>query len=278
MNGYKAGAARALSYAVLILVAAVVLIPFVMLLFGPFRTPMSVITEGPLALPDSLSFDNLVEVLFEHNFLRYTLNTVIVTVPVVVFANLFALGAGFGLAVMRFPFRRAATVLITVVGIMVSEEFIMIPLFSMMRGAGLMNTFAAAILPQIALSAAFSTLLLWGFFNGLPSDFVDAALVSGANSFQVLRIVLTPMATAPLLSAVTLTATWTWNDYIIPLIMLQSSAKATLPLGLTVFQGAYTTDIPLTMAGTLITALPMVILFIAFQRQMSQGLLQGFSK
>ncbi len=269
---------RLLAYAVLITVAVVVLIPFVMLVLGPFRTPMSVVTDGPLALPASFSPDNLVEVLIEHNFLRYTLNTCIVTLPVVVCANLFALGAGFALAFMRFPFRRLVTVLITVVGIMVSEEFIMIPLFSMMRAAGLMNTFAAAILPQIALSAAFSTLLLWGFFNGLPNDFVDAALVSGANSFEVLRIVLTPMAAAPILSAVTLTATWTWNDYIIPLIMLQSSSKATLPLGLTVFQGAYTTDIPLTMAGTLITALPMVVLFIVFQRQMSQGLLQGFSK
>lgn len=269
---------RLLAYAVLITVAVVVLIPFVMLVLGPFRTPMSVVTDGPLALPASFSPDNLVEVLIEHNFLRYTLNTCIVTLPVVVCANLFALGAGFALAFMRFPFRRLVTVLITVVGIMVSEEFIMIPLFSMMRAAGLMNTFAAAILPQIALSAAFSTLLLWGFFNGLPNDFVDAALVSGANSFEVLRIVLTPMAAAPILSAVTLTATWTWNDYIIPLIMLQSSSKATLPLGLTVFQGAYTTDIPLTMAGTLITALPMVVLFIVFQRQMSQGLLQGFAK
>jgi raffinose/stachyose/melibiose transport system permease protein len=274
----RAGAQKATAALVFTVIAVIVLVPFLMLVLGPFRTPTEVVTQGALGFPSSWDLTNLKEVLFEHNFARYTLNTLYITAPVVIFATFFALLSAFALSFMRFRLRIPITIIITVFGIMVSEEFIMIPLFGLMRNLGLIDTFIAAILPQLAMSAAFSTLLIWSFFAGLPRDFVDAALVSGATSWELLWQVLAPMATGPIASAVTLTTTWTWNDYIIPLVMLQSSSKATLPLGLAVFQGVHQTNIPLTMAGTLITALPMVMLFLIFQRQMSRGLLQGFSK
>ena len=154
----------------------------------------------------------------------------------------------------------------------------MIPLFQMQRFFGITNTFLAVILPQVAMSAAFATLIIRSFFLGLPREMADAAMEDGASSWQILWKIYVPLSGPPILTAATLTTTWTWNDYIIPLVMLSSTSKATLPLGLVLFRGAHTIDIPLTMAGTLVTALPMLLLFVIFQRNFVQGLTQGVLK
>lgn len=265
-------------YIVLGVITLVVLLPFLIMLVGPFRSPTDLILRGPLALPTDWSFHNLTRVFVEFSFGRYLLNTAIVSVPTTLVATVFAIMASFALAFIEFPLKGLVSILITVVGVLVSEEFIIIPLFHLTKVLGLINTFTAAILPQIALSACFSTLLIRSFFLGLPRELVDAASVDGASSWQTIWRVLVPISQSVIMTAATLTLTWTWNDYIIPLVMLQSPAKATLPLALTLFQGAHTIDIPLTMAGTVVTVLPMLIFYFLFQGHIVQGLTQGAVK
>jgi ABC-type glycerol-3-phosphate transport system permease component len=236
-------------------VAALTLIPLLVMFLGPFREHLDIINRGAIALPTKWSPDTLIRVFAQFHFGLYLVNTIIVTAPTVVISLFFAIMCAFPLALMRFPLKRFILVVVTVIAIMISEEFIMIPLFQLIKILGLVNTFAAAILPQTAMSAAFSTLIIWSFYLGLPREMVDAALQDGASSWQVL-----------------------WNDYIIPLIMLPSTRKATLPLGLTLFLGAHNIDIPMTMAGSLVTAVPMLILFVVFQRHLVKGLTQGVVK
>jgi raffinose/stachyose/melibiose transport system permease protein len=262
-------------YLILVTLAVGLLLPLVITFFGSFRGSLDIFSRGPLALPTSWNLSNYQKVFTEFGFGRFLLNTVIITAPTVVLSSFMAVMAAFALSFMEFPLQRPILLLITVVGIMVSEEFIMIPLYQLMNFFGLIDTYVAAILPQIAMSAAFSTLIIYSFFRGLPKEFIDAALVDGASTWQVLWRVLAPIAMPAIMTAMTLTATWTWNDYIIPLIMLPSPSKATLPLGLTIFQSAHTIDIPLTMAGTIITVLPMLIFYFLFQRQIIRGLTQG---
>lgn len=154
----------------------------------------------------------------------------------------------------------------------------MIPLFQMERGFGTTDKFPSVILPQIALSAAFATLVVRAFFLGLPREMAEAAMQDGASSWRILWSIYVPLSVPSILSSATLTTVWTWNDYIIPLVMLSSTRKATLPLGLALFRGAHNVDIPMTMAGTLVTALPMLVLFVAFQRHLTRGLTQGVIK
>lgn len=268
---------RAVIYLVLILITVVVLVPLVVMIMGSFRAPLDIVTRGALALPKSWSFANLAGAFVQYNFGKYLVNTVIVTVPVVVFSLLFAILCAFALAMMDFRFKRVILVVVTVIGIMISEEFIMIPLFSMMKSVGLIDTYVAVILPQVAMSAAFSTLVIRSFLVNLPRELVDAALEDGASSWQTLWLILVPIASPAIMTSLALTATWTWNDYIMPLVMLPSQGKATLPLGLALFQGQHLMNIPMTMAGVLITALPMLLVYAVFQRHIARGLVQGVS-
>lgn len=269
---------RALLYLIFGIIAFITILPLVIMVLGAFRTPMDVITRGAVALPSTWHVENIASAFLQYDFGRYFLNTLIVTLPVVVVSIFFAILCAFALALMDFPLRGLTTIAVTVIGIMVSEEFIMIPLFNLMRTFGLVDTFTAAILPQIAMSTAFSTLVVRSFFSNLPREIVDAALEDGASSWTVLWQILVPISSPAIMTSITLTATWTWNDYIVPLVMLPSTRKATLPLGLTIFQGAHSTNIPMTMAGTLITALPMLILYVVFQRHIISGLVQGVTK
>jgi raffinose/stachyose/melibiose transport system permease protein len=262
----------------LTVVAVLTLIPLVVMFLGPFREHLDIINRGAIALPTAWSLDTLVRVFAQFHFGLYFVNTVIVTVPTVVISLFFAIMCAFPLALMHFPLKRFILVVVTVIAIMISEEFIMIPLFQLIKALGLVNTFTAAILPQTAMSAAFSTLIIWSFYLGLPREMVDAALQDGASSWQVLWRIYVPISTPAILTSATLTTVWTWNDYIIPLIMLPSTRKATLPLGLTLFLGAHNIDIPMTMAGSLVTAVPMLILFVVFQRHLVKGLTQGVVK
>ena len=269
---------RILVCVVFLLLSVVMLLPFLVMIFATLREPLDIVKRGAIALPEVWRFTTIRDVFTQYRFGLYLLNTIIVTVPTVAAALAMAILSAFALAVMDFRWKRLVIVLVTVIAVMISEEFIMIPLFQMQRFFGITNTFFAVILPQVAMSAAFATLIIRSFFLGLPREMADAAMEDGASSWQILWKIYVPLSGPPILTAATLTTTWTWNDYIIPLVMLSSTSKATLPLGLVLFRGAHTIDIPLTMAGTLVTALPMLLLFVIFQRNFVQGLTQGVLK
>jgi raffinose/stachyose/melibiose transport system permease protein len=266
---------RTIIYLLFILISLVVLIPLFVTVLGTFRSPLDIVLRGAMALPASLNFSNLTAAFTQYDFGKFLVNTIIVTVPVVVLSIVIAILCAYALAMMEFPFKKLILVVVTVVGIMISEEFIMIPLFGLMKTLHLIDTYTSVILPQVAMSAAFATLVIRSFFVNLPRELVDAALEDGASSWQTLWIILVPIASPAIMTSLTLTATWTWNDYILPLVMLPSQGKATLPLGLALFQGQHLMSIPMTMAGVLITALPMLLVYFVFQRHIARGLVQG---
>lgn len=267
-----------MTYVVLVALAVFSIIPFVVMFFGSFRDHTDVIKRGALALPLDWSFRNFSLALNNYGFGKYYTNTILVTLPTVLLALLFASMAGFALAFMDFKFKQILRFATTVLGISVAAEFIMIPLFRLLHGLNLINTYPGAIIPQLAMSACFATMVIQSFFQGLPNELVDAALVDGASSWQTLWRVMIPIAKPALLTAGSLITIWTWNSYIIPLIFLTSPQKTTLPVGLVLFQDQYTMNIPLVMAGTTLTALPMLVLYLVFQGHIATGLSQGAVK
>ena len=274
----RAAAARVAAAGLFTLVSLVILVPMLLLVLGPFRDPTGIVTHGAIALPESWNLHNFSRILVTFHFATYFLNSIIVTVPVVTVSLLLAILAAFALAWMRFPLRGLIGVVVTVVAVMVSEQFIMIPLYVLMKSLHLVDTFLSVILPQVAESAAISTFVIRSFFVSLPEELIDASLEDGCSSWTLLWRILVPIATPAILTCTTLTATWTWNDFILPVVLLPSPARATLPLGLVIFQGGHTIDIPLTITGALVTALPMLVVFFAFQRHVARGLLQGVSR
>jgi len=266
---------KLLIYLILAILAAAIIVPFAVMFLGAFREHTDIIIRGPLALPKIWDLSTFKKAVLEYNFGRYTLNTVLITAPTVLLSLFFATMSAYALSFMDMAFQRLLTLVTTVVGVMISAEFIMIPLYHLMNSMGLLDTYWAAIFPQLAMSAAFSTLIIRSFFRGLPAELIDSGLVDGASSWQILWRILVPMAKPAIITSGALTTVWTWNSYIIPLVMLPDPSKAPLPLGLILFQGTYTVDIPLTMAGTTITAVPMLIFYFFFQRHIIRGLSQG---
>jgi raffinose/stachyose/melibiose transport system permease protein len=153
------------------------------------------------------------------------------------------------------------------VGIMVPQEAFIIPLYHSLKKIGLVDTYWALILPQIGLSVCFGTFWMRGSFAQVPRDLVDAAKVDGCNSWTALWRVLLPVVRPAILTLVVLFFVWTWNDFLLALVLVSSEELRTLPLGLAFFRGRYAADIPLVSAGATMVALPTILIYFVFQRQ-----------
>ena len=165
-----------------------------------------------------------------------------------------------------------------VVALLVVSVALVLPLFFDLRSLGLTDTIWAIALPQIAQSLAFGTFWMRAFFRSVDRSLIEAAQLDGAGNLRILRSVLVPIAVPTVVTQVVLTFMWTWNDFLIPLVMSPSGKMRTAPLGLAFFQGQYTQGSSLLAAGAVLVALPMVILYFALQRHFMAGITDGAVK
>jgi raffinose/stachyose/melibiose transport system permease protein len=267
---------RVVPYALLVTFTALILIPFLLIALTAFKSQAEV-AAGVFAWPQALAWENFVTAWTEGRFGAYFLNSVIVVVPVVAASLVLCTLAGYAFAYLPVPGRGVLLALL-LLGMIVPLEGLIIPMYYNLRGVGLLNTYWALILPQVALSIPFGTYLMWITFQGLPEELVDAAVVDGAPRSVVLWRILVPMA-KPTLGALTVFFfIWTWNEFLIPLVLITDDALRTLPVGLAFFQGRYTANVPVLAAGATIVAAPLVIVYLLFQRQFIRGLVTGAVK
>jgi raffinose/stachyose/melibiose transport system permease protein len=228
------------------------------------------------ALPLEWKWQNFVSAWEGARFGQYFQSSVIVVVPVVVAAVILSTMAGYAFGTMRFPGDNILLFLI-LLGLMMPFEAVIIPLWQLMSGLGLRNTYWALILPQVALSFSFGTFWMRAHFKNTPADLVDAAIVDGCTQWDVLWRVLFPLARPALLSLVVLLFMWTWNEFFLALVMVSGDLR-TLPVGLALLRGRYSSDVPVMAAASLIVTLPVVIAYIFFQRSFIQGVIAGAIK
>lgn len=164
------------------------------------------------------------------------------------------------------------------IGYMVPFEAVIIPLYNLMDSVGLTDTLWALILPQIGLSVSFGTMWMASFFETTPRELTDAATMDGCSRWQTLWFILFPIAKPAVTTLIVLIFMWTWNEFLLALVMVQNEALRTLPVGLAFFQGKYTANIPLMAAGAIIVALPTILVYILFQRFFIRGMLGGAVK
>jgi raffinose/stachyose/melibiose transport system permease protein len=214
----------------------------------------------------------------EGHFGTYLRNSVIVTAAVVAGAALLSIMAGYGLGTMRFRGADALSYLF-LAGLMIPTEAIVVPLYFDLRSVHLDNTYAGLILPQIAQSVAFGTFWMRAYFRSVPRSLLEASRIDGASSWTTLWRVLVPVGRPAILTMVVLIAMWTWNEFLLALVIINSDeGLRTAPLGLSFFQGQHQTDYPLLMAGALIVAAPIVIVYVLLQRHFIAGMLSGAVK
>jgi raffinose/stachyose/melibiose transport system permease protein len=198
----------------------------------------------------------------------------VVVVAVVGISVFLTVLSGYAMGLLKF--RGKALINITILmGLMVPFEAVIIPLWGLMRDLNLYNTIWSLILPQVALSFSFGTFWMQAYFKGVPSDIVDAAVIDGCSSWSMLWRVLFPMAQPSILSMVVLLFIWTWNEFLLMLVMIQKDALRTLPVGLASLQGRFSTDLSLVAAATVIVTVPTLIVYFIFQRQFISGMISG---
>ncbi len=264
------------NYVILSVFLLIILIPIIGLVFSAFKTDAEVI-KGPLAFPSQLRLDAFKDAWTTGRFNYFFRNSVIVSVVVVVASVFLSTLTGYAFALLPVPGKKLLYPLM-LLGYMVPFEAVIIPLYHMMNDVDLIDTYWALILPQVGLSVSFGTLWMTSFFRAAPRELVDAAAIDGCNRWQVLWRILWPLARPAVLTLVVLVFMWTWNEFLLALVLVQKETMRTLPVGLAFFQGRYSADIPLMAAGSLIVAGPILLVYILFQRYFIRGMLGGAVK
>ncbi|MFD2080497.1 raffinose/stachyose/melibiose transport system permease protein [Actinopolymorpha cephalotaxi] len=264
-----------LNYLILGVFAIIALFPLLGVLTSALTDPSE--SSASLTFPSSPHFENFLTAWNEGHFGTYMRSSVLVTVSVVVISSLLAVLAGYAFATMRF---RGQSVLfyILLLGLMVPSEALIIPLYYDLRGVGLTDTYWALIFPQVAQSLAFCTFWMRSFFRGIPTSLIEAAKLDGATRWSVLWKILVPISRPALLTMAMLVFMWTWNEFLMPLVMITSENLRTAPLGLAFFQGQHTSQFSLLAAGATIVAAPVVIVYLFLQRHFIAGMLAGAVK
>jgi multiple sugar transport system permease protein len=217
----------------------------------------------PPGLPSSLHFENFSEAWNEVPFGHWLLNSAIVSVTCVLSNLVICSMAGYAFARIRFVGRGLLFVLLLAT-LMVPFQVVMIPTLLIIKHLGLVDTLPGLIVPNLA--TAFGVYLLRQFFVSLPEELEEAALIDGAGRLRILFSILLPLMGPPLTTLAVMTFLWTWNDFLWPLVVTSSPDVMTVQIGLASFQGSHFTDWPVLMAGTLISQLPLLVLFLLGQR------------
>lgn len=262
-------AERTMNYVVLGVFALFALIPVI--------TILATAVSPQIGQAPGLHLANFLEAWGVGGFGRSLGNSLIIAAIVVTSAVTLSVLAGYAFGTMRFP---GSTVLFYVflLGLMIPTEATVIPLFFDLRTVGLTDTYAAIALPQIAQSVAFGTFWLRAQFRSMPESMLEAAAIDGAGPMRTLLRIVAPASVPALTTLVVLVFMWTWNEFLIALVMAPGGSLRTAPLGLANFQGQYTAETALLSAGAVIVALPMVIMFLFLQRHFIRGMLEGAVK
>lgn len=220
---------------------------------------------------------NFTEAWTVGHFDTYMLNSVQVTVVTVAVAVAVSVLAGYAFGTMSFVGSTPLFYLF-LLGIMVPTEAIIIPLYFDLRAMGLTDTILAVSAPQIAMSTAFGTYWMRTYFRSANRSVAEAARMDGAGTLRSLWSIQLPIARPALITLIVLLFMWTWNEFLIPLIMSPTGAMRTAPLGLAFFQGQHVTDTQLLAAGAVIVAFPVVAVYLFLQRHFIRGMLEGAVK
>jgi raffinose/stachyose/melibiose transport system permease protein len=264
------------THAVMVMFLLLAVVPIVLMWLTAFKTSPE-LAVNPFGLPQDWRVENFVETWQQGRFGQYLRSSLIVVVPVVAVSIAFSTLAGYAFGSFRFRGRQALFILL-LLGVMIPTEGIIIPLYYIMGDFGLLNTYRALILPQIALSTSFGAFWMRGFFANMPRDLRDAAAVDGCGPLRALWYVLLPLAVPALGTLAVLVFMWTWNEFLLALVLAQSESVRTLPVGLSFFQGQYTAQVPLLAAAATIVSAPILLLYALLHRRFIAGMASGAVK
>jgi ABC-type glycerol-3-phosphate transport system permease component len=263
-------------HALMLSIAIAAIYPVYYMLVTSLKTK-SAWTADQFGLPFNPTLDNYGAVFADGRIPVWFLNSVLVTGLSVILATVVATFAAYAIA--RIPFTGATFLLRLMIALMVIPPAVLIlPLFLGFQPLGLVNTYQGVILIYAGMIVPISVYMLVSFFRTLPAEIFDAARIDGASTLRILVSIVIPLSAPGFVTLIVVNALWVWNELLIALVFLQDDNQRTLMAGLTQFKGHYSVNEPLVMAGTFISALPMLLLFLAGQRFFVRGLVAGAVK
>jgi ABC-type glycerol-3-phosphate transport system permease component len=239
--------------------------------------PQNEYIVNKVGLPVQPTLANFSEVLSRTLFLRWLLNSVIITAFALMIAFVVAVLLSYGFSSTEFKFKKFAFSVVS--SLMVVPPIVLItPIYEMLANLRWINTYHGTVSADVSWIVPFWTFFLTRFFMAINKSVLDSARLDGAGDLTLLGRIILPLSKAPLMTLATVSTLWVWNDLLISLLFLQKDSLRTLMVGLTVFKGMYTTNVPATFAGLIIATLPMVLFYVFGQRFFIKSVISGAVK
>ena len=266
---------RVLVYVLLLAGAFLAILPMIWMVSASLMPTGDATTYPPRLFPRDITFEHYRTVFAGLNMRRYLVNSAGIALTVTAISLLVNSMAGYAFAKLRFRGRDPLFKFLGA-GLVIPVQVAMLPLFLLMKQLGLINTWWGVIIPTLA--SIFGIFLIRQYAVGVPDDLLDAARVDGASEFRIYRSVVLPVITPILATLAIWTFLTTWNDFMWPLIVLSDDAKYTLPVALANLSGEHVQDAELMMAGSVVTVVPVLLVFLVLQRYYIQGVMAGSVK
>ena len=250
--------------------------PFIFMVLNSFKEKFEMLTKGVFQLPDKLNWSNYTEVL-TGGFANYFKNSVIVLAISLILLLFISACASYPLA--RFKFKMAQPIYAIIVACMsIPVHITLIPVFKMSKSTGLYDTIWSLIGPYVAFAVPISVFILTSFMKEIPREIEESAEIDGCGKIQMFFSMILPLSKPGMATLAIYNGVSMWNEFAFANTLLQSASQKTLPLALGQFKGEHSMDMPLMLSVLVISALPMVILFIIFQDKLVKGMMAGAVK
>ena len=264
-----------LKYFVVLLLTISMLVPFIWMLSASFKTNLEIFTFPIKWIPEVFHFENYINVWERSNYPVLFFNTVKLTVIITVLQLVTSTMAAYAFSKIKFP-ERDKLFLLYLATLMVPYQVVMIPQFSIIREMGLVNSHWSLILIQAF--SAMGVFLIKQFFDGIPDELIEAARIDGLGDWGIYSRIMLPLAKSAMITLAILTITSTWNDFLAPLIYLSDPDLYTIQLGLRNLTSQYTTEYGQIMAASVISVIPIFVIYCFFQKFFQEGLVSGAVK
>ena len=261
--------------ALILTLMAFTILPFISI-FTTALHPSGSVPNG-LEWPADPQWGNFLEAFKVANMPALLLSSTFIVLAVVPVSLIISTMAGFAIGQLRIP-GGSVLLFLFVFGLTLPFPGIIIPIYFLERAMGIYNTRLAIVLPLIGLYMPFAVFWMRAHFVNMPSEISEAARVDGATAWDLFWRIHVPLARAPIASLGILMSIWTWNQFLLALVLVEDPSQRTMAGALGAFQGHYATNIPLLCAGTILILVPTLVIFILFQRQIIAALLQGSIK
>lgn len=268
---------QALLFVSLLVLSLIWLTPFATVVMSSIRSQGDLLSRGVFSWPKAIAWKNFTEAWNTGDFSIYFRNSlflIFIKVPLGIFI---AALAAYPLAKMRFRFSGAIFIFF-LAGLAVPVQVTLQPLLVMMKQLGIANSIFALIPPYVAFGLPFQIFVLRGFFRLIPSELLEAARLDGASEWTAFLRVMLPLSLPALATLCIIDTLATWNEFLIALVLISAKESRTVPVGLLQFQGEYSSQYTLLMAGILISIIPVIVIFIFLQRYFVAGLTSGAVK